>query len=279
MVRNSAMALVFAVAQVAFASAVFDQADMLQHKVEQCSKFHEAEGPASASAEATRPESQPSLKLEAGSRVEIKIENGKMAGKWVPASVDRERSPGFYDVRVELGPSNCYFSIIPGLRSQFLRRPTDSAKYEKELRFYSEAQTEAKQAVDGLEFDAQKRVRERLLAKGMSKQAVKAKMEEMEKSMQRKKAAHASCPPGYAAAVGDVRGGNQFSHNATELNKQDAIALCAEDCSKRDACKSFEWSPGSKVCNLNRVPEPDRAAPFLDYIFCKRAKTQDVIRA
>uniref|UniRef100_A0A7S1QHF5 Apple domain-containing protein n=1 Tax=Alexandrium catenella TaxID=2925 RepID=A0A7S1QHF5_ALECA len=278
MAHSSALALVLAVAQVAFVPGeALDQAFMLQQTAQMCSRFLEA--PAAALEAALRPESQSALKLEVGSRVEIMIENGRMAGKWVPASIDRERSPGFYDVRVEIGPSSCYLSVLPGLRSQLLRRPASSAGYDKVLRFYSESQVEAKQAVDGLEFDAQKRVRERLLAKGMSKQAVKAKMEEMEKSMQRKKAAHASCPPGYAAAVGDVRGGNQFSHNATELNKQDAIALCAEDCSKRDACKSFEWSPGSKVCNLNRVPEPDRAAPFLDYIFCKRAKTQDVIRA
>mmetsp|Transcript_92763 Transcript_92763/g.262344 ORF Transcript_92763/g.262344 Transcript_92763/m.262344 type:complete len:370 (-) Transcript_92763:86-1195(-) len=79
--------------------------------------------------------------------------------------------------------------------------------------------------------------------------------------------ARAGCPAGYAAAAGDVAGWDQFGREMSNL--QDSISLCADDCNSRADCRSFEWSPRTKICSLNRGSSPDLPS-FEDYTLCVR---------
>mmetsp|Transcript_1014 Transcript_1014/g.3141 ORF Transcript_1014/g.3141 Transcript_1014/m.3141 type:complete len:236 (+) Transcript_1014:59-766(+) len=75
------------------------------------------------------------------------------------------------------------------------------------------------------------------------------------------------CPEGYKALVGDVGGWDQFGREMSNL--KDTMSQCAEDCSDRLACGSFEYSTRTKICSLNKEAEPTMAR-FEDYTFCQK---------
>lgn len=77
-----------------------------------------------------------------------------------------------------------------------------------------------------------------------------------------------ACPLGYSAAAGDVPGGDFFGRSFD--HKADTIDNCAVDCSGRAACLSFEYSPTSKHCYLNKASVPSAAA-IGDTLLCIKA--------
>jgi len=76
-----------------------------------------------------------------------------------------------------------------------------------------------------------------------------------------------TCPLGYAFLPGDVPGGDFFGRGFS--NEVDTIANCAADCTGRHACLSFEYSPASKNCYLNKVGQPS-AANVGSFILCTK---------
>jgi len=75
------------------------------------------------------------------------------------------------------------------------------------------------------------------------------------------------CPAGYEEVHGDVAGWDHFGRGMS--NKKATAELCADDCSQREECLSFEWGPTTNICSLNKKAMPGMK-PFEDYIFCKR---------
>lgn len=217
-------------------------------------------------------EAQSEQEFEDNARVMIQLESGKYEGTWVPAWVHEMTYPGFYDVDVELGPVDRYFTIIRGVRSSLLRRPESKIRHNQDIQFYVSREAQAKQVVDDLEKDAHKRAVSSLLAQGLSKMQVAAKLDTLETMALQKKvqAIRAKgCPRGYKAAVGDVKGVNRYTSNGM-VNKQDGIDQCAKECELRVGCQSFQWSPGSKVCKVNKIAQPEIPAQLKDYMFCTR---------
>jgi len=215
---------------------------------------------------------QSEQEFEDNARVMIRLESGKYEGTWVPAWVHEMTFPGFYDAVVELGPADRYFTIIRGVRSPLLKRAESKIGHNQDIQFYVSHETQAKQVVDDLEKDAHKRTVNSLLAKGLSKMQVAAKLETLE-AMALQKKVHAirakGCPLGYKAVVGDVKGANRYPSNGM-INKQDGIDLCAKECKLRNRCQSFQWSPSSKVCHVNKIAQPEIPAQLQDYMFCTR---------
>jgi len=76
-----------------------------------------------------------------------------------------------------------------------------------------------------------------------------------------------ACPMGYLFAPGDVPGGDFFGRGFD--NVMDSISSCAADCNGRDLCLSFEYSPTSKNCYLNKEGKPS-ASLLGDTVFCTK---------
>ena len=74
------------------------------------------------------------------------------------------------------------------------------------------------------------------------------------------------CPKGYILMEGDVSGWGNVA-NEPSVADQD-LGSCATLCNARpDECCSFEWSPSSRICNLNEECAPT-GYKFKDYRFC-----------
>jgi hypothetical protein len=72
------------------------------------------------------------------------------------------------------------------------------------------------------------------------------------------------CPVGRACAGGGTingKGGGQLVQNCS---------ACADLCREFDVCRSYECSPTTLNCSLNKVATPDSAAAFQDYQFCSK---------
>jgi len=77
-----------------------------------------------------------------------------------------------------------------------------------------------------------------------------------------------ACPIGYAFARGDVPGGDHFGRGFN--NVMESITHCAGDCNGRPACLSFEYSPTSRNCYLNKEGVPT-AVLLGDTVFCTKS--------
>ena len=73
------------------------------------------------------------------------------------------------------------------------------------------------------------------------------------------------CPDGYTYHAGDAGGWGTLSDGRGTIIKD--TATCAEQCDGAPACCSFEYSPTSKICNLNVECTPSKGV-FEDYVFC-----------
>lgn len=207
------------------------------------------------------------LSLEVGDKIEVGIQRGEKAGTWVPGTVTAKGYAGYYDVNVHFGPLAL---DIKSVGSDVLRRTEKPADWERDVTFYKDSPKLAEQVLRDLEIDGERRMRQRLLAKGLNATEVQAKMavlKSSKKHQQEQQMRKVGCPAGYKAIDGDAKGGDQFSRGT---ERQDTIELCAEDCNFRKECKSFEWSPTTRICNLNKVPEPQKFPHFYDYMFCHR---------
>jgi len=81
-----------------------------------------------------------------------------------------------------------------------------------------------------------------------------------------------TCRTGYVAASGDVpQFGNIGANSINNILTSDA---CGKLCDQTSGCCSYEWSPTSKICNLNRECQPS-APKYQDYGFCKKEDTMD----
>jgi len=76
-----------------------------------------------------------------------------------------------------------------------------------------------------------------------------------------------ACPEGYVFVPGDVPGGDFFGRGF--IHEIDSITSCSVDCDSKEACLSFEYSPTSRNCYLNKVAQPT-AATIGDTVFCQR---------
>lgn len=210
------------------------------------------------------------LSLQHGDKVAVRIERGSKSGTWVPGYVAKNHSGGYYSVRVAIGPKDRYETetFVGGT----LLRKANQAVFKTESDYYIANPAAAREVVGELERDHDRRLRLHLHASGLSVRDVRERMaaresskkQRMERAMWEK-----GCPPGYQAVDGDARGGDHFGRGMT--NKQDTLELCAEECSGKNECLSFEWSPTRKTCNLNKVSVPERHPHFMDFIFCQRA--------
>ena len=69
------------------------------------------------------------------------------------------------------------------------------------------------------------------------------------------------------AALGDVpEWGNVGVKSKQDISTSDD---CGKLCDDTQECCSYEWSPTSKICNLNRECEPN-APKYQDYGFCQK---------
>jgi len=87
------------------------------------------------------------------------------------------------------------------------------------------------------------------------------------------------CPAGFRQMVGDVAGSGSstFGTEASEVFIATAQA-CGARCLALENCRSFEWSPTEKRCNLNTAATPDLgSANYLDYVFCSKIGQPSVI--
>jgi len=76
-----------------------------------------------------------------------------------------------------------------------------------------------------------------------------------------------TCSTGYVAASGDVPGwGNIGANSTNNILTSDA---CGELCDQTYGCCSYEWSPTSKICNLNVECYPS-APKYQDFGFCMK---------
>jgi len=87
------------------------------------------------------------------------------------------------------------------------------------------------------------------------------------RSRRRRSAEITACPSGFKEVAGDIGGWDQYGREMSNL--KDTALLCGEDCTGRSDCLSFEWSPRTKVCSLNKAAEPTMGH-FEDYTFCQR---------
>ena len=81
------------------------------------------------------------------------------------------------------------------------------------------------------------------------------------------------CPAGYELKIGDEPGWG------TDLGSRLSLSLqeCADECSKKTACLSFEQSSSNKLCNLNRVAKPKNQGPYKDFVFCMKQKSMKIV--
>ena len=82
-----------------------------------------------------------------------------------------------------------------------------------------------------------------------------------------------SCPGGYTIASGDVQGWGSISGN----HQDKSMIGCQEMCDNTRSCCSFEWSPTTRVCNLNNECRPTRGQ-FKDYLFCMKGTKKALFR-
>ena len=75
-----------------------------------------------------------------------------------------------------------------------------------------------------------------------------------------------SCPVGYKELEGDEPEWGSYLGGKLNLNRQE----CAEACSEKVECLSFEHSNSKMLCNLNLVSKP-RTAPYRDFAFCQKS--------
>ena len=78
------------------------------------------------------------------------------------------------------------------------------------------------------------------------------------------------CPTGYVFIPGDVPGRGLKSQIVRGL--KECQALCDDD----NRCLSFEWSPSTRRCNVNKESKPTDDA-FRDYIFCRKGKSHSIV--
>ena len=73
------------------------------------------------------------------------------------------------------------------------------------------------------------------------------------------------CPSGYVFQYGDSAG--QEYQIESKIAKD--IEDCGDRCNNNEKCRSLEWSPSAKVCNLI-TKEITNNAVFKDYMFCTK---------
>jgi hypothetical protein len=76
------------------------------------------------------------------------------------------------------------------------------------------------------------------------------------------------CPQGYLSREGDVPG---YGTEIKGKQNTDVVTDCSSKCDIDPNCCSFEWSPTTKLCNLNRTCEPTQAK-YKDYYFCTKGQ-------
>ena len=75
------------------------------------------------------------------------------------------------------------------------------------------------------------------------------------------------CPHGFTISRGDVPGWGSISGEHQDKNTTE----CKEMCNNTPGCCSFEWSPTSRLCNLNKECLP-ASSQYRDYLFCQKGK-------
>ena len=75
------------------------------------------------------------------------------------------------------------------------------------------------------------------------------------------------CPRGYTLKEGDIPGWGQLGSNPTI---ESTILGCSNRCNDESSCCSFEYSPTTKKCNLNRECQPT-VSVYQDYAFCTKS--------
>ena len=73
------------------------------------------------------------------------------------------------------------------------------------------------------------------------------------------------CPSGYEVKQGDLPGWGTGLGSRLPLTRQG----CADKCSGKDECLSFEHSNSQMLCNLNKVALPSRPRNS-DFTFCMK---------
>ena len=74
------------------------------------------------------------------------------------------------------------------------------------------------------------------------------------------------CPTGYTKKDGYIFGWETLLGKTLHPINRDE---CAQKCSEKPQCKSFEHSNEELKCNLNTAFEPSQR-PALDYAFCSK---------
>lgn len=74
------------------------------------------------------------------------------------------------------------------------------------------------------------------------------------------------CPAGYEEMVGDVSGWGTYLGSKINTTLQG----CAERCTQKSNCLSFEHSNTTSFCNLSDVKHPIRRYNYEDYVFCSK---------
>ena len=73
------------------------------------------------------------------------------------------------------------------------------------------------------------------------------------------------CPSGYVFQRGDSNGG---AHRIESKIVKD-IEECGDRCNNNEKCRSLEWNPSGKWCNLMSTEITDNG-DYKDYLFCTK---------
>ena len=73
-----------------------------------------------------------------------------------------------------------------------------------------------------------------------------------------------ACPDGYILMKGDIPGMGQVKSETV-----DSLTGCGDLCAEEKTCCSFEYSPGDRLCNINKDYRVTNIQAG-DYLFCKR---------
>mmetsp|Transcript_14752 Transcript_14752/g.33526 ORF Transcript_14752/g.33526 Transcript_14752/m.33526 type:complete len:477 (+) Transcript_14752:95-1525(+) len=82
-----------------------------------------------------------------------------------------------------------------------------------------------------------------------------------------------ACPEGYTSVDGQIPGGDKFGRGFN--NRVNSMTVCEQDCSDREDCRSFHFSPSSTQCFLNDRRTPHRNETYKDYVLCAKDGTED----
>uniref|UniRef100_A0A7S4QIL2 Apple domain-containing protein n=1 Tax=Alexandrium monilatum TaxID=311494 RepID=A0A7S4QIL2_9DINO len=212
----------------------------------------------------------PPLTWESGKEAEVAVETGSMANTWIPCTIEKQKSTGFVEVRVNLG--TCIGCETTFTVSESLLRKIELDNMEK----FKEAQTrlmydpaEALKVITELNRDADRRMRTRMYLNGNTTEEVRAFFAKKAMADRKRKEAKIrarGCPQGYQELDTVAKGPDTLGLS----QRQPTVELCAAACDVQPGCMSFEWSIGGQVCSFNKVAKPDKRRHAADLMICGR---------